>query len=270
MTGAGADWRTIACFALMAVLLTAFVLRESRAARPMLDLSLLRIRSLASANIAGFFSGGAMFGSLVLLPFFFQSVLGDSPSATGFEIAPLALMFVLMAPIGGRLTARFGARITPSIGLTIAAAGYLMIALVLTPDVSRLRIALPVLVLGIGLGLTMAPITTAAVHDAPPEKRGVASSLPNMSRFIGGPFAIAVFSAVLTSRLTTNLIGLGVPADVVAAGVPAGEGDVTMVENPAVREALAAAFSDVFLFAILFVAIALVVVQFIPPLKHND
>jgi EmrB/QacA subfamily drug resistance transporter len=263
------DGRVIFCFALMAGLLTAFVFRETRIERPMLDLSLLRIRSLAAANIAYFFSGGAMFGALVLLPYFFQSLLGDTPSATGFEIAPLALMFVLVAPIGGRLTARIGARITASMGLVTAAAGCLIISRQMAPDASALKIALSVLILGIGLGLTMAPFTTAAVHDAPPDKRGIASSLPNMSRFSGGAFAIAVFSAVLSWRLTGHLVDLGVSADAAAAAAPSGEGEIKMVVNPVVREALAASFRDVFIFAVSFLVISLVVAQFVPQLKQG-
>jgi len=261
------DPRILGCFALMAVLVTAFVLWEKRVTQPMLDLGLLRIRSLAFANIAGFFSSGAMFGSLVLLPYFFQSVLGDAPAATGFELAPLALMFVLVAPIGGRLTAAVGPRITASVGMTVAATGFFILAMQLSPGVSNIRIASAILVMGIGLGLTMAPLTTAAVHDAPVDKRGIASSLPNMSRFIGGSFAIAVFSTFLTSRITGNLLDAGVPAETIAA---AGASGTAGAEIPfIVKEALATSFHDVFLFAISFLMIAFIFVQFIPRLRHE-
>jgi MFS family permease len=208
-----------------------------------------------------------MFGSLVLLPYFFQSVLGDEPAATGFELAPLALMFVLVAPIGGRLTSAIGARATASAGLVVATVGFLILALQLSPDVSGLNIALAIMVTGIGLGLTMAPLTTAAVHDAPPEKRGIASSLPNMSRFIGGSFAIAIFSTFLSSRMTGHLLDAGVPAEVISGGQAAGGsggGDSLLV-----REALSRSFHDVFLFAISFLVISFIVVQFIPRLRHK-
>lgn len=258
----------LGCFALMVVLVTAFVFWERRIERPMLDLGLLRIRSLASANIAGFFSSGAMFGSLVLLPYFFQSVLGDAPAVTGFVLAPLAMMFVLVAPIGGRLTAVIGARVTASAGLFVAALGFFILALQLSPDVSSLRIALAIMVTGIGLGLTMAPLTTAAVHDAPTDKRGIASSLPNMSRFIGGSFAIAIFSTFLSSRMTGYLMDAGIPADVIAAGKSSG-GAGGASDSAVVRAALAASFQDVFLFAISFLVISFIVVQFIPKLRHG-
>ena len=209
-----------------------------------------------------------MFGSLVLLPYFFQTVLGDSSSATGFEIAPLALMFVLVAPIGGRLTARIGPRKRPSAGLVIAATGFFLLATQLSADVSSIRIAMAIVVMGIGLGLTMAPLTTAAVHDAPADKRGIASSLPNMSRFIGGSFAIAIFGSFLSSRVTSHMVDAGVPAERIASGASSGIGGVAG-DNLLVSQALALSFRDVFFFAISFIAVSLVVVQFIPRLKHE-
>ncbi len=263
------DGLVLGCFAMSVLLLAAFTIWEKRASQPMLDLSLLRIRSLASANIASFFSSGAMFGSLVLLPYFFQLVLGDAPAATGILIAPMALMFVLVAPIGGRLTTRIGARLTPSIGLVVAAAGMFLIAMQFSPEASSTRVALAIMVLGIGLGLTMAPLTTAAVHEAPPDKRGIASSLPNMSRFVGGSFAIAVFSTILTWRLTGHLIEQGIPAEAAAAGAQPAEG-AGAVQNPAVATALSASFRDVFLSAIVFLALSFIVVQFIPRLRHGE
>jgi len=211
-----------------------------------------------------------MFGSLVLLPYFFQTVLGDSSSATGFEIAPLALMFVLVAPIGGRLTARIGPRKTASAGLVVAAAGFFLLAMQLSADVSNLRIAMVIVVMGIGLGLTMAPLTTAAVHDAPTDKRGIASSLPNMSRFIGGSFAIAIFSSFLSSRVSSHLLSAGVPADQIAAAAGAtATADGAAGGNPLVSQALALSFRDVFLFAISFIAVSFIVVQLIPRLKYD-
>ncbi|MFA5810040.1 MAG: DHA2 family efflux MFS transporter permease subunit [Thermoleophilia bacterium] len=257
----------LGCFVLMAVLLALFVYRESRVEKPMLDLSLLKVRSLASANIAGFFSSGAMFGSLVLLPYFFQSVLGNAPAETGFELAPLALMFVLVAPIGGRLTAKIGPRITASCGLIVAAAGFVILAGQLTPEATALRLGLSITVIGIGLGLTMAPLTTAAVHDAPPDKRGIASSLPNMSRFIGGSFAIAIFGTVLASRITTHMADAGVTAESTGAGQ--GSSSAGIVDNPAMREALSSSFRDVFLFAISFLVLSFIFVQLIPRLRND-
>ncbi|MEK7817928.1 MAG: DHA2 family efflux MFS transporter permease subunit [Actinomycetota bacterium] len=260
---------TLSCFAAFAVLLALFVLREMRIKRPMLDLGLFKFRSLTSANVAGFFSSGAMFGTFILLPFYFQSVLGDKPAGTGFKIAPLALMFLLMAPLGGRLTTRLGARMTTHLGLLIAGAGFLLISFVVSVDASGLRLELPIAIMGIGLGLTMAPLTTAAMHDVPPGKRGIAASLPNMSRFVGASFGMAIVGTFLTWRLTAHLAELGMQAGPGAASGPSG-GTVQMIENPVVREAFAAAFQDVFRFTLLFVVAGIVAASFVPPLRHRE
>lgn len=263
------DYRTLAGFGIFTVLLTSFILWERRAAQPMLDLGLFKFRSLVSANVAGFFSSGAMFGTLVLLPFFFQSVAGNSPAAAGLKIAPLALMFLFVAPLGGRLTTVMGARNTPMLGLLIAGAGYIVVSRVIAVDVSTLAMGLSIAIMGIGLGLTMAPLTTAALHDVPSGKRGVASSLPQMSRFIGGSFGMAIVGTVLSWRVTTNLMAMGVPAETLASGPSTSNSPAGFAESPIAKTAFAGAFQDVFLFTVIIVIVAMVAVAFIPQLKHE-
>lgn len=263
------DPRTLACFAAFAVLLFLFVAWERKVKRPMLDLGLFKFRSLVSANVAGFFSSGAMFGTLVLLPFFFQSVLGNDAAATGLKIAPLAVMFLFMAPLGGRLTNSLGARNTPHLGLLVAGVGYFIVSRVIAVDVSTLTMGLAIAVVGIGLGLTMAPLTTAALHDVPPEKRGIAASLPNMSRFVGGSFGMAVAGTFLTWRLTAHLAELGVQPGPGGSSGPSAGGAAGFIENPVVREAFAAAFQDVFRFTLVFVAAGLLAAAFVPQLKQK-
>jgi len=263
--------RIIVSFAAMAVLLGIFIFWETRAASPVLDLSLFRLRSLVAANITGFFSSGAMFGTFILLPFFFQAVLGEDAASTGLELVPMALMFALVSPFGGRLTARIGNKATALIGLAVGMVGYYLLSQNLFVGVTPLRVGICISVMGIGLGLTMAPITSAAVHDVPPDKRGVASSLPNMARFIGGSFTIAVVSTFLTWRITTHLIEAGMPeaqAATALAGASEG-GSVGAGIPPAYQAAFANSFEDVFLFAMLFVGAALLAAVFVPSFKEK-
>lgn len=263
------DARTLAGFAVFAGLVALFIFWESRAARPLLDLGLFKFRSLVSANLAALFTSAAMFGTFVMLPFFFQSVVGNTPVVTGLKMAPLALMFLLMAPLGGRLTTRIGARSTPLLGLLIAAAGYIAIFRVIAIDVSPLAISLAIALAGIGLGLTNAPVTTAALHDVPPDKRGVAAALPQMSRFIGGSFGMALVSSVLSWRVTAHLLAAGAPVDQAAAGA-ASESTAEIAQNAMAQQAFASAFQDVFLFTLVLVAAAMVAAAFMPQLKHRQ
>lgn len=268
--GSGWGWgdaRTLAGLAVFAVLFLLFILRERAARGPLIDLGLFRFRSLVSANVVGFFASGAMFGSFVLLPFFFQSVLGGSPAAAGLKIAPLALAFLLSAPLGGRLTTRAGARATALAGLLVAAAGYAVASQVMAVEVSTAALGIAIAVMGAGLGLANAPVTTAALSDVPPDKRGVASSLPQMSRFIGGSFGMAVVGAVLASRVTAHLVAAGVPA-AQAAGVSSA-GTAALAADPLTQVAYASAFQDVFLFTVLLLAAAMVAAAFVPRLREE-
>ncbi|MCL4474168.1 MAG: DHA2 family efflux MFS transporter permease subunit [Actinobacteria bacterium] len=263
------DARTLAGFAAFAVLLALFLFWETRAPRPMIDLGLFRIRSLVSANITAFFSSGALFGAFVLLPFLFQTVAGNSPAVTGLKMAPLALTFLLMAPLGGRLTGKIGARNTPLLGLSIAAIGIYAVSRVISVDVSTVTMGIAIAIMGVGLGLTNAPVTTAALHDAPADKQGVASSLPQMSRFVGGSFAIAIVSAVLSWRVSAHLIGMGVPA-AQAAAVSSADSAGQFSGDPLMRAAFSQGFQDVFLFTIVLVALAMLAAAFIPRLEERE
>lgn len=258
---------TLLCFAAFAALLTSFVFWESHTSRPLLDPALFRYRSLVVANITGFFSSGAMFGALFMLPFYFQWVRGMSPWEFGWAIAPLALMFFIFAPLGGRLTTRLGARTTVMTGLLIAGAGYLSMSRVFDVDTGLPLLMGTMVLLGIGLALTMAPVTMSAIHEAPEDKRGVAASLPQMMRFIGASFVIALMGTFFTWRLGEYLLGLGVEA----GGLPAGEmaaaaRDGAMSEE-LLKQAMASTFQDVFLFALVFLGLALAAASFLPQLK---
>jgi len=269
--GGGWGWTsgaTLGCFTAFAVLLASFVAWETRAERPMIDLGLFRYRSLVSANVSGFFSSGAMFGSLFLLPFYFQWVKGLSPWQFGWAIAPLAVMFFIFAPQGGRLTPVLGARNTALLGLGIGAAGFLAVSRSLGADTPLAAPLAALALLGIGLALTMAPVTTVAIHDAPADKRGIASSLPQMMRFIGASFVIAVMGSLLAWRLRAGLAAAGVPAEQMPSGGLSSADSLAGADPEALRTALAGAFQDVFLFALVFVALAVIAVAFMPQLKE--
>jgi EmrB/QacA subfamily drug resistance transporter len=265
----GGEWgwtstRILVAFAAAPVLLGLFVLRENRYVRPLISLDLFRYRSLTTANIAGFFITGGLFGSMLLLPFYFSTVLELSPFWVGLASAPVAITFALFSPVGGWLTSRIGSRTTLFIGLLTACGGYLLVSQVLSYDKPQTEAALIVAaavgLVGVGIGLCWAPVDATAMHDVPGHKRGVAASLPNMSRFIGGSFAAAGITAVLSWRLTERLIGIGVPTAEAEeySGVSAESLSITY------KEASTQAYHDVFLITIIFIAGAMVAAAFMP------
>lgn len=179
-----------------ALALVAFVAHETRTREPMLALGLFRLRSLASANAVSFLSAAALFGALILLPFYLTDVLGYGPQRLALAITPVAASFVVVAPVAGRLVPRFGPSRIAGVGLLLGAAGALLMAIG-APSERFAGIVPGMVALACGLAMAIAPINTTAVHDVPGYRLGVASSLPNITRYTGGAIGSAATLAVL-------------------------------------------------------------------------
>jgi EmrB/QacA subfamily drug resistance transporter len=197
----GGDWgwgsaRTVGAGTAGVVALFAFVARERRTVHPMLDLALFRLSSLRSANLAAGAAAAALFGTLILLPFFLSETLGYQPIRLGLAITPIALSFVIVAPLAGRALARVGAQRMGVLGFSVASAGTL--AMALAAPAERYDALLPGIVgLGVGLAMTTSAVTTTAIQDVPPARLGVAAALPSISRYTGGALGTAILGAVL-------------------------------------------------------------------------
>jgi MFS family permease len=213
----GGDWGwhappTLAALVGGIALLAGFAWRETVAHDPMIDLGLFRLRSLATANLAAMASAGALFGVLLVLPFAFTAALGFGPIELGLAITPIAASFVVVAPIAGRLMARTGAARMAAAGFTVAALGAVGMGLAATAR--DYTLLLPGLIgFGVGLAMSTSPITTTAISEVPRARLGVASSLPNISRYVGGGLG----SAILVALVGTTTVGDAQAGDLVAA-----------------------------------------------------
>ncbi len=227
---------TLGAAALGVLALGLMVWRESRAARPMVDLGLFRLRSLRTANLTGFSVGAALFGTLLMLPFYFTAVLGLDAILLSLAITPVAASFMVVAPIAGRLMSRVGSDRMAVAGLVVATAGALALALAAPSE--RYGAVLPgIVALGVGMAMATSPVTTTAIHDVPADRLGVASSLPNISRYTGGALGAAVLGAVL------------------AAAVPAAAGPSAGRVEAALRQDVAAGVRAAVLVAAAFLAV---------------
>jgi EmrB/QacA subfamily drug resistance transporter len=231
--------------------LPAFLLVESRRAQPMLALRFFRDRSFSSANAIGALVGFALLGFVFFNTLYFQTVQGYTPLQAGLRTAPYTLMIVLVAPIAGRLASRFDYWVPVTAGTSLSAVALLLLT---QSDAGTpyLELLGPLLLLGIGLGLTMAPMVAAAVAAMPPEQAGVASGTINTNRQVGGALGVAVlgaialarFNAVLPSRLEPLHLSDAVRSRIeAAAGRGAGTSAAAAVGGgPEVRQAVASAF----------------------------
>ena len=198
------------------VLLGLFLLAERRAEEPIVPLDLWRDRTYAGSMLATFFASFGFFGAIVFLPRFFQVVLEESATASGYELFPLLFGVIASSIAAGQIVARTGKyRVLILVALAVLGIGsFLMTHLTATVDIWQLRLWM--LILGLGVGPTLAVFTIVVQNAVPFSKLGVATSNLTFFRQIGGSVALAVAGTVFGTRLQ-DLI----PGRLVAAGVPA-------------------------------------------------
>jgi EmrB/QacA subfamily drug resistance transporter len=187
-------------FALAAVLLAGFILLELRQRLPMLDLSLFRIGAFAGANVVAMLVSLAMFGVFFFVSLYVQNILGFSPTKAGASFLPMTLLIIVVAPIAGRFADRIGSRWLMGGGMTLVSVSLLLYQRVgLHSDFWTL---LPAMVVGgIGMAMTMSPMTAAAMGAVPVDKAGVGSGVLNSFRQVGGSLGIALMGAILASYI---------------------------------------------------------------------
>jgi len=179
-----------------AVALVALVVRELHAESPMLPLDIFRVKQLAATNAVTFIVYAALVGATFLLPVELQIVSGYSPLASGLALLPLTFIMLALSSRSGRLAAQIGPRLQMSVGPVVVGAGLAMLTLA-THGSSYVVYVLPaVLVFGLGLAITVAPLTATAMNSAPAEHSGIASAVNNDVARIGGLLAVAVLPAL--------------------------------------------------------------------------
>jgi EmrB/QacA subfamily drug resistance transporter len=173
-----------------------FVLVEARSPAPLLPLDLFRRRQFTVTNAVTFVVYGALGGVLFLLPVVLQVVGGYSPLASGVALLPLTVVMLLLSSTSGRLASRIGPRLQMTVGPMVVGCGLALLSRV-TTDSSYVTGVLPaVLVFGLGLAITVAPLTATALSAAPIEHAGLASAVNNDVARIGGLIAVAVLPAL--------------------------------------------------------------------------
>jgi EmrB/QacA subfamily drug resistance transporter len=191
-----ASGRIIGSFAVAAASLIAFVLFERHQRAPMLDLSLFRNRTFGGANAAMLFVGLAMFGTFFYVSLYMQNVLKYSPVEAGASFLPMTILVILIAPRAGALTDRIGSRWLVGTGMTLLAV-MLFYYTTLGAHESFWALLPGLLIGGAGMGMTMTPVTAAAMSAVSVDKAGVGSAVLNSARQVGGSLGIAVMGAIV-------------------------------------------------------------------------
>jgi EmrB/QacA subfamily drug resistance transporter len=240
-------WTSALILGLFAGAVVSFLLffwREHRVNQPLIDFSLFRSITFAAGNTTGLLLSAAMMGVFFTIPIFLQSVLGYSAIKAGLVMLPMSVVIIFAAPAAGILSDRVGSKWIVALGMFLLGAGLAWMAgLVpgvakISPATTPLDLLAPFLISGIGIGLAVAPVTSAVMATAPRDRVGNASGVLSTMRQVGSLLGIAVLGAVLQNRITVNITAAvnaiqGIPdlvkqkiiaaaAEGGAAGMPAG------------------------------------------------
>jgi EmrB/QacA subfamily drug resistance transporter len=190
------------------ILLIGFVVTERRVSHPLLPLRVVLDRARGGSLLAIGTVGIGMFGVFLFLTYYLQNNLGFSPVKTGLAFLPMMAVLMIAATLGtSQLVPRFGPRPLISLGLLTAAAGSVLLTRI-TVDSSYSTHVLPaLLLLGLGLGLTMAPAISSATAGVQAEDAGVASAMVSVGQQVGGSVGTALlssFAATATASFITS------------------------------------------------------------------
>ena len=208
----------ITLFALAILGLAAFGVIERRSAAPIVNFDFFRSRSFLGANIVAFAISFGMFAVFFFLALYMQNILGYSPLETGVRFLPSTLVIMVAGPLAGRLSDKIGPRTPLVIGLlfvTVSLAWQSRIEV----DTSYAFLVTPFILLGVGMGFTMSPMSTAAMNAVDRTKAGVASGTLSMTRMVGGTFGVAALGALVNHTETAQAFvdALGTAMTIAAA-----------------------------------------------------
>lgn len=200
-----ADPVTVLALVVGIVAAVAFVVVEQRLAHPLLDVRMFADRALASGAFNLFVVFGTMFALFLVLVQHLQAVLGYSAIRAASGLLPMAVLMMPLSTAAPTIAERFGYRRTVATGMALLTTGLLTVALLADPDGGYRSVLPGLLILALGVGLAMSPSTAAITSSLPEEKQGVASSLNDTVRELGGAVGIALVGSVLSASYQSNV-----------------------------------------------------------------
>lgn len=243
--------------------IAAFVYTESRAANPIMPLSLFKDRAFSGANVMTLFLYGALSAVLFLLPFDLVARRGLSASQVGLTLLPLGLVIGLLSRAAGALADRTG----PRPMLTVGSLGVALSAGWLALGVAEYwsGVLAPVVLLAVGMAIVVTPLTTAVMNAAPDALSGSASGVNNAASRLAGLFAVAVVGAAASLVFYASIDDAAVKGDASRFGV------LPRAADPA-RAVLEAAFVNAYTLAMIIAAVlgllaAVVALVFVRPVE---
>ncbi len=206
---------TLISMAAGAVLLAVFALWERRTPRPMLNMRFFRNPRFSAASLSIALVFFALFGSMFFLTQYLQVVLKYSTLQAGIRITPVAVGILIGAPASVRLVRVLGSKLVVAGGLTIVGLGlFVMSRATISTGYPLVGISIPII--GLGMGLTMAPATDSIMGSVPRENAGIGSAVNDTTRQVGGALGVAILGSILSTSYSSHIAN-------VASALPAAQ-----------------------------------------------
>lgn len=292
--GAKEGWTSfyiVSLSVIMVISLIVFLLTESRIEEPLVDLRLFKNSTFVAANIVGFLTFMALNGGLFLIPFFLRNILGYTPIRAGLALIPLIASMIFLAPLGGKLADKAGGKIPTMLGMLILSATLYSFH-IMTADTSYPFVAIRLVFMGVGLALTMSPLSNAAMATLPKEKSGVGSGIFNLFKNVGGSVGIAILGTLLDQRqifhshiLLSYIDSSSATVQQVIAGIQGGlmqsglastqayQAALSLLQAMVAKQAAVMAYGDLFQIAALLASLGVIaafLIRDIPKRKDID
>jgi len=211
--------RTLAVGAAGVALIAGFIARELTAKNPLLDVRVFTHRAFSAAAGAISVTLFALFGSLFALTQYLQLVHGYSPLAAGVRALPFAAGVAVVAPASSVLVRAVGARVIIPLGLSAMAAGLFVLSQLQTASGYGI-VAVGIAVMGVGMGLILAPAGESILSVLPPEQAGVGSAMNDTMQELGGSLGVAVIGSVVSASFRHGMDTSGLPATLLQTARP--------------------------------------------------
>jgi len=188
-----------------AALLVSFVMAERRSAAPMMPLNVFRSVTFSGVNLLTLLLYGALGGAMFFVPFLLIQVHGYTATQAGAAFLPFTIILALLSRWGGRLVDRYGARLPLIVGPTIVAVGFFLLSMPGTGGSYWTTFFPPMVVLGLGMSVTVAPLTTTVLNSVAAHQTGVASGINNAVAQVASLLTIAILGTVGIAMLNRSL-----------------------------------------------------------------
>lgn len=261
------EWYSSASITILTVVavvtLTLFIVKMLRERHPLVDLHVFRLRSFTIGQVIGIITGFGLFGTALILPLFFQTILGFTAFDTGLALLPGALSTAVSMVIIGRILNYVDARLSVAFGMFIFAFSCWWLG-GLNTDAGYWDVFWPRLVQGFGLGFLFVPLSTVTLNDVPVGELAGATGVNTLVRQLGGSFGIAILTTLLTHETA-------IAWNVLASGVTQSHGySVGTLTSMVAQQSAMIAYDYLFRVTAIVFVIAMPLVIFLKPSKQKS